>query len=572
MPPAISSHPLSRLLLLILAFAITSLAAYGGWGLHGRPQPLPDVPDGKLRCVSYAPYRDGQSPFMEGLIIPPSQIEEDLAMLSKRFDCVRTYSVHQGLSEVPRIAAKFGMKVLVGVWISRDRQNKGLNEKEIAVAEKLANDPANKDTIMAIVVGNEVLLRREQTPDQMVHWITSVKQNVSVPVTYADVWEFWLKYPKVADAVDYVTIHILPYWEDEPISLNASFVHLSTILTKMRSAFPGKTLFIGETGWPSAGRTRQGAVPSRANQARYIREFVRTVGQEGVDYNVIESFDQPWKRIQEGTVGGHWGIFNVEREVKFPFIGPVSDDPAWRIDAATGMVIAGVLLLALAAGGYHFGIIGWFVAALTTQLCGAILVRQWQFIADTSYNLSTWLVSFSGMVLSAMAALLLLLAIADNVTGRKTGAIRPASIADTLAWLRRPHYGWFDRALTLGLLRTLMLFGGAAIAMQLLFDPRYRDFPTATYLIPAVGFLVLGWLQSDKPPVGAGAATPDFREERWLAVIMTGCTLVSVVREGLFVNYESMGWTGTLLLIAGPWLHLIWSERRSAQRVSLEEA
>lgn len=567
-----SSLPLSRALLLIVAFAITSLAAYGGWGLHGRPQAMPDVPDGKLRCVSYAPYRDGQSPFMEGLVIPPSQIEEDLAMLSKRFDCVRTYSVHQGLAEVPRIAAKYGMKVLVGVWIARDRQNKGLNEKEIAVAVQLANDPANKDTIMAIVVGNEVLLRREQTPAQMVHWINSVKQKVTVPVTYADVWEFWLKYPVVAEAVDYITIHILPYWEDDPISLDESFSHLSTILGKMRNGFPGKTLFIGETGWPSAGRTREGAVPSRANQARYIREFVRTVGQEGVDYNVIESFDQPWKRSQEGTVGGHWGIFNVDREVKFPFVGPVSDDPAWRIDAATGIIIAGVLLVALAAGGYSFGVIGWFVAALATQLCGAILVHQWQFIADTSYNLGTWLVSFSGMVLSALAALLLMMAIADNAAGRKAGAIRPASMAETLAWLRRPHYGWFDRALTLGLLRALMLFGGAAIAMQMLFDPRYRDFMTATYLIPAVGFLVLGWLQRDQTPVGANAATPDFREERWLALIMTGCTLVSVVREGLFVNYEAMAWTAILLLVAAPWLCLIWNARRSAQRVSLEEA
>jgi hypothetical protein len=209
------------------------------------------------------------------------------------------------------------------------------------------------------------------------------------------------------------------------------------------------------------------------------------------------------------------------------------------------------------------------VTTAATQLCGAILVRQWQFIVDTSYNTGTWLVSFSGMVLSAMAALLLLIAIADCVTGRTTGSIRPASIADTLAWLRRPHYGWFDRGLTLGLLHTLTLFGATTIALQMLFDPRYRDFPTATYLIPAVGFAILSWLQRGKAPVG-GNLTPDYTEERWLSCILTVIALIAGVHEG-FANYESLSWMATLLLIASPWLRLAWCTRR-ATRVSLEGA
>lgn len=563
---------MQRFILLIVAFAVTSLAAYGGWGLHGRPQAMPDVPEGKLRCVSYAPYREGQSPFMAGLVIPPEQIEEDLQLLSKRFDCVRTYSVNQGLAEVPRIAAKYGMKVLLGVWIGRDRLNKGVNEKEIEIATRLANDPANKDMIMALVVGNEVLLRREFNAKQMINWITTVKKQVTVPVTYADVWEFWLKYPEVADAVDYLTVHILPYWEDDPVSIDEAISHLRAILVKMHAAFPGRTLFIGETGWPSAGRTREGAVPTRANQARYVREFVQAIGEEGIDYNVIESFDQPWKRIQEGTVGGHWGIFNVERQLKFPFIGPVSDNPKWRVDAATGMAIAAVLLLALLACGYPFGILGWLAAAGAAQGTGAILVRQWQFIADTSHNLGTWLVSFSGIVLSAMAALLLLIAIADHVTGRSSGAIRPASLAETLVWLRRPHYGWFDRALTLGLLQGLTLFGATAISMQMLFDPRYRDFPTATYLIPAIGFAVLSWLQNCRAAPNT-PSHPDYREERWLACLLFGAALISGIREG-FANYESLGWMLTTFVVAAPWLRLAWASRRAEQaaRVNPEEA
>jgi exo-beta-1,3-glucanase (GH17 family) len=550
-----------RALLLIVAFVLTSLAVYGGWGLHGRPQAMPDVPDGKMRCTSYAPYRDGQSPFQEGMVIPAWQIEEDLAILSKRFDCVRTYSVNQGLDQVPAIAAKHGMKVLLGVWISRDRAKKGTNDKEIELAVRLANEPDLKNTIMAVIVGNEVLLRREQTADQMINWIKKVKAQVSVPVTYADVWEFWVKYPSVAEAVDYMTVHILPYWEDEPKAIDEAIRHLRDILALMHAKFPGQTLFIGETGWPSAGRTREGAVPSRANQARYMREFIVAVGQEKVDYNVIESFDQGWKRVQEGTVGGHWGIFDADRDQKFPFIGPVSDDPQWRIDAATGMVVAAILLTVLASGGYGFGFLGWLVAAVAAQASGAILVRQWQFIADTSHNLGTWLVSFSGLVLSCLAALLLLITIADYSAGRRTGLIRPTSIVATLSWLKRPRYGFYDRALTLGLLQFLTLFGATAIALQLLIDPRYRDFPTATYLIPAAGFALLAWLQ-DRRLADQVDRLANYAEERWLACMLAVAALISGVREGL-MNWESLGWMATALIVAFPWLRLAWLRARA---------
>ena len=555
---------MSRIILLILSFAVTSLAAYGGWAYYGRPQAMQDVPDGKLRCVSYAPYRVGQSPFIEGLVIPPAQIEEDIENLSKQFDCLRTYSVNQGLAEVPRIAAKYGMKVLLGVWIGRDSLNKATNEKEIETAVRLANDPANRDTLMAIVVGNEVLLRREFNAKQMADWIGMVKKQVIVPVTYADVWEFWLKNPSLAESVDYLTVHILPYWEDDPVSLDHAMAHLHKVLDKLRGAFPGRKLFIGETGWPSAGRTREGAVPSRVNEARYIREFIHTIGEEQVDYNVIESIDQPWKKIQEGTVGGYWGIYTVEREQKFPFAGPVSEDSQWRRNATIGMTIAAVLLVALLTSGAPLGLFGWLAAAAAAQTSGALLVWQLRFLEETSLNEGTWLVNFSGIVLSASAALLLLLTVTDVAT-RRAGAT-PAPIAQTLAWLRSPRFKHLDRTMALGLLQCLTLFGAAAISWQMLFDPRYRDFPIPTYLIPAVGFAVLYWLRNHRP-VAALETQPDYREECWLAYLIAGASLINVLREG-YLNGESLLWTGTVVLIVWPWLQRVWRARQAARGIS----
>ena len=96
-----------------------------------------------------------------------------------------------------------------------------------------------------------------------------------MPVTYADVWEFWLRHREVAAAVDFVTIHILPYWEDFPISARDAANHVDAIRRQMVAAFPGKDILVGEFGWPSAGRMREGALPSPVNQARVMHRGAR---------------------------------------------------------------------------------------------------------------------------------------------------------------------------------------------------------------------------------------------------------------------------------------------------------
>ena len=175
------------------------------------------------------------------------------------------------------------------------------------------------DVITALVVGNEVLLRGEMTAADLAANIRSVKAQVSVPVTYADVWEYWLKNREIYDAVDFVTIHILPYWEDVPIRAKFAAAHVDSIRKRMAVAFPGKEILIGETGWPSAGRMREGALPSRTNQARVVSEILDLAKREGFRVNLIEAYDQPWKRQLEGTVGGYWGLFDaVQRVVKYP--------------------------------------------------------------------------------------------------------------------------------------------------------------------------------------------------------------------------------------------------------------
>ena len=111
--------------------------------------------------------------------------------------------------------------------------------------------------------------------------------------------------------VDFITIHILPYWEDFPIPARDAAAHVDAIRQQVVNAFPGKEVLIGEVGWPSAGRMREGALPSPANQARVIQDVLALTKRDNFSVNVIEAFDQPWKRALEGTVGGHWGLLKA---------------------------------------------------------------------------------------------------------------------------------------------------------------------------------------------------------------------------------------------------------------------
>ena len=262
--------------------------------------------DNKLQCVSYAPYYDkGQSPFIEGMWITPAQIDQDLALLARISHCVRTYSVGQGMDYVPEAASKLGMKVYLGAWIGWTEVD---NIKEIKLASAKAN--AYSDTVKALIIGNEVFLRGEQNENAMRRYLRLAKSLSNTPITYSDVWEFWVKHKDIAKDVDFHTVHILPYWENNPVAIEDATQHAENVMQNMQIHFT-KPILIGETGWPSVGRQRNESRPSLVNQARYVREFLQKAEERQWQYNIIEAIDQPWKRVLEGAVGGYWGVISA---------------------------------------------------------------------------------------------------------------------------------------------------------------------------------------------------------------------------------------------------------------------
>ena len=234
---------------------------------------------------------------------------------------------------MPPIAAEFGLKVTVGAWIDK---NQDRNEREIRSALDLARHNSN---VTAIVVGNETLLRNETKVDDLIKIIQRVKRSSPVPVTTGENWSAWIDHPELASAVDFITAHILPYWA----GFDASQAVDRTIqfYDDLRRLHPGKRIVIGEFGWPSAGYNFREANPGRIEQALILRDFVNRAEAYGIDYNIIESIDQPWKSA-EGGVGPYWGLLDASREPKFSWTGPITDPD--YIKRASLAVLLGLLL------------------------------------------------------------------------------------------------------------------------------------------------------------------------------------------------------------------------------------
>ncbi len=313
--------------------ALVACVQAGLWALASRQTSAPDF-DGQLASVSYAPFGGAAHPD-SGTQAQAAQIRADLQMLAPMTRAIRTYSSTGGVELVPGIAQEFGLRVTVGAWIDK---NKDRNDREIASVIDLAKRHSN---VNGIIVGNETIYRGDQTVPELIKKIQQVKRSTNVPVTTGEIWNVWIEHPELVSQVDYIAAHILPYWEG--FSAKQTVDQAILIYDKLRAAYPGKRIVIAEFGWPSAGYNMHNAVPGRVEQATVLRDFVTRAEAYGIDYNIVEAIDQPWK-TNEGGVGPYWGLFDASRQPKFDWTGPISDPDHWKL---AGLALLVSLLLSL---------------------------------------------------------------------------------------------------------------------------------------------------------------------------------------------------------------------------------
>ncbi|MDD3344449.1 MAG: exo-beta-1,3-glucanase, partial [Sulfurospirillaceae bacterium] len=289
------------------------------------------------------------------------------------------------------------------------------------------------------------------------------------------------KHPDVAPAVDRVTIHILPYWEDKPIAVDKALMHVKDIRTLMTQKIPDKEIVIGETGWPSHGRMREMALPSPQNQAIFTRNFVKMAEEEGWKYNFIEAFDQPWKRVDEGAAGGYWGLFDANRADKHVLHGYISNFPnaLWLFLASFILTLIGLI---------------WLIKEQTCA-CKKVPVLFLTLFAGSVglvWQTNTYLLTardifeYGWAVVCIVVSFLLWSELIRFVITEESQ--RRGSMNGAIAFLVR-HKHWNEHTFK-DLLHLLSVSLVLVMAIAMAFDGRYRDFELGTIGIIAFCYFI----------------------------------------------------------------------------------
>jgi len=385
----------------LLAVALAMTLAVAAWWLANRPVSPPDF-NGTVAGFAFSPFQRGQGP-ESGHFPSPEEVRADLVRIAGVTERIRTYTVRGVQGEIPLLATRLPLRITLGAWLSADLDTNGA---EISRLVSITHRATNVDRVM---VGNETILRGDLRSSQLIGYLRWARHALGVPVSTAEPWHVWLKHPELAREVDFITIHLLPYWEGLPIEDALRFTLEK--LDAVQKAYPGKKVVIGEVGWPSNGVDIGAARASHVNQALFLREFFAAAQQRKLDYFVMEAFDQPWKTSFEGRAAGYWGMFDLDRNAKWGMTGMVQEHPFWAFWALGGALLAGLAALSLLSRRPDVRFRGKLLLAglaqgLMASLAMVLLTMSGKYLS--SLDALVW------GVLAAGKALLLLLLLADG--------------------------------------------------------------------------------------------------------------------------------------------------------------
>ncbi|MGA9852971.1 MAG: glycosyltransferase [Gammaproteobacteria bacterium] len=306
------------------------------WAYFNQPMREPPWPS-TIQGFAFSPFRVDQNP-ADNKYPSDTQIDSDLKLLAGKTWAIRTYSVDGTLGDIPALARKYHINVALGAWIDKDQK---YDAEEVARAIAIAKANPN---VVRVMLGNEAVLRGDVSAEEMIPYLDEARAEIRQPVSTAEPWYTWIKHPELAKHVDYIAVHMLPYWEG--VDVHDAVPYIAARMHDMQQTFPGKPVVIAEVGWPSVGLSRHAAVASTANEALFLRRFLTYARTQHWTYYLMEAFDQPWKgNSAEGDVGSYWGVYNVYRQPKFTFTRPIVSIPNWRLLAGISVLVASLVLI-----------------------------------------------------------------------------------------------------------------------------------------------------------------------------------------------------------------------------------
>lgn len=256
--------------------------------------------------LCFSLYEDGQKP---GDIISEKQIRRRMKVLAPYTRWIRSFSTTEGNELIPIIAKEYGLKTLVGCWLSDDIEK---NKEEIQGLIKLGDD----GYVDIAAVGNEVLYRNDMSLEELMRYISKVKAELeSIPVGYVDAYYEFTRHKSLSDLCDVILSNCYPFWEGT--HFNDSLNHMKHMFGQSIEVAKGKKVIITETGWPSRGESIKGAIPSDINAMKYFIQSQLWSKRNNIELFYFSSFDESWKKNAEGEVGVYWGIWDKNEKLKY---------------------------------------------------------------------------------------------------------------------------------------------------------------------------------------------------------------------------------------------------------------
>ena len=375
---------------LVIAASVAALTV-SAWAWFNQPDKEPAWP-AHIQGFSFSPFRSNEDAIAHRM---PSddEIDADLRLLAERTDSIRTYTVEGTLGDIPSLAMPYEFEVMLGGWVDSDKQK---SDAEVARLIEIAR---NNYDVKQVIVGNEAVLTGILPEQDLIAYLDRVRGSVHQWVGTAEPWNTWMIHPELVDHVDFMGVHMLPYWEG--VDVNQAVDYIADRMQDLEKRYPDKPIIIDEVGWPSYGRTRGAAVASPSNEAIFLRRFLRRAADEHWTYRIMEAFDQPWKEQSEGAVGAYWGVWNVNRQPKFELRQPIVRIPRWPLLAGTSVGLAALMLMLLYGRSHTLrkrgrSFLAVIVYAAATTLVWVVYDYTQQYLTVT--NLAVGALLFLGMI------------------------------------------------------------------------------------------------------------------------------------------------------------------------------
>ena len=262
--------------------------------------------DKGMHGLCFSPYTENQN--VEDTL-SYAQIKKRMDIVAPYSKWIRSFSCTHGNELIPKAAKAKGLNTMVGAWIGKDAEE---NEKEIKALINLVS----QNLVDIAVVGNEVLMRDEQSEEQIIEYIARVKKaNPNVIVGYVDAYYQYIQRPKLVEVCDVILINCYPFWEG--CKIESSTAYLKEMYAATKNVANNKPVIITETGWPSEGNSVEAAKPSKVNSMQYFVNANSWAEKEQVSVFYFSSFDESWKVHHEGDLGARWGIWDKNEKLKY---------------------------------------------------------------------------------------------------------------------------------------------------------------------------------------------------------------------------------------------------------------